>query len=345
MTPESPRPTPNLRGPAEAASRTPIRFGAAVENIFRHELGGFVPLFSEVSSEFLLYGYHREARESQYYFILVQGARFSGHLVVEVAISRRPEYPYHRLSDNPQLGVGGFRERIPILMMGNDYSWRYGSQPELQRILRDVLVTQSAPALRALSDACSPLLYREQQTWEPLYLEWLQAEHEAPLGAERRYPGLPNEAEAMQLLQEMLMGRKFDAFLGPLKFRYRSPRFFNCHAYLLGRGLEFLEPPEGPQASETPVSVATAEPEPEIEKPQRMITWADILGPIPKTETEKKKKEMPLALSDAIAGITGRHPASLAVELSRDPQVRFREFAFLKSLAAVEAYIEEEPAR
>ncbi len=341
MTPESRRPTrPDMR-PSEAGSRTPIRFGAAVENVFRYELNGYLPLFSEVSSEFLLYGYHRETRENQYFFILVQGARFSGNLVVEVAIARRPQYPYYRLSDEPQLGVGGLRERVAVLMTGQDYSWRYGSQEELQRVLRDVLVTQSAPALRALSDAAGPILYREQQTWEPLYLEWLEAEKEASPGADRRYPGLANELEATQCLQDLLMGRRFDQFLGPLKFRYRSPKFFNCHVYLLGRGLEFLQPPEGGDVIETSAPEATLE----MDKPQRMITWADILGPIPKAEPEKKKKEMPLGLSDAIAGITGRHPASLAVELSRDPLARSREYAFLKSLAAVEAFIEEEPAR
>ncbi len=122
MTPESRRPTrPDMR-PSEAGSRTPIRFGAAVENVFRSDLNGYLPLFSEVSSEFLLYGYHREARENQYFFILVQGARLSGNLVVEVAIARRPEFPYYRLSDEPQLGVGGFRERVAVLMTGNDYS-------------------------------------------------------------------------------------------------------------------------------------------------------------------------------------------------------------------------------
>ncbi|MGI5843583.1 MAG: hypothetical protein ACOX9B_05340 [Candidatus Xenobium sp.] len=335
MTPESRRPCKPDMIPKEAGSRTPIRFGAAVDSIFRSELNGYLPLFSEVSSEFLLYGYHREARENQYFFIMVQGSRFSGNLVVEVAIANRPEYPYYRLSDNPQIGLVGFRERVAVLMTGNDYSWRYSSQEELQRILRDILVSQGSPALRSLSDAVRQVLYREQQTWEPLYLEWLEAEKEARPGADRRYPGLANELEATQCLQEMLMGRQFDPFLGPLKFRYRDPKFFNCHLYLLGRALEFLEPPESEDIPEAPAPEAA----PEVERPQRMITWADILGPISKPEPVKKKKELPLPLNDAIAGITGRHPASLAVKLSRDPQARSREYAFLKSLAAVEAFI------
>lgn len=289
MTPESRRPTKPDMSPKEAGSRTPIRFGAAVENIFRSELNGYLPLFSEVSSEFLLYGYHREARENQYFFIMVQGSRFSGNLVVEVAIANRPEYPYYRLSDKPQLGLVGFRERVAVLMTGNDYSWRYSSQEELQRVLRDILVSQGSPALRSLSDAVRQVLYREQQTWEPLYLEWLEAEKEARPGADRRYPSLANELEATQCLQEMLMGRQFDPFLGPLKFRYRDPKFFNCHLYLLGRALEFLKPPANEEIPEAPAPEAA----PEIERPQRMITWADILGPIPKPEPEKKKKEMP----------------------------------------------------
>ena len=83
---------------------------------------------------------------------------------------------------------------------------------------------------------------------------------------------------------------------------------------------------------------------PEMDKPQRMITWADILDcPMPRAEPEKKKKEMPLALSDAIAGITGRHPPvipSNSAGSCQVPGIRLPEI-----LAAVEAFIEEEPAR
>ena len=94
--------------------------------------------------------------------------------MVEVAIARRPEFPTIVCPTSPNWGRR-VPQRVAVLMTGNDYSWRYGSQEELQRILRDVLVSQCAPALRALSDAAGPVLYREQQTWEPLYLEWLEA--------------------------------------------------------------------------------------------------------------------------------------------------------------------------
>ncbi len=329
------------KGPSQVGSRTPIRFGPAVEQVFRQDLAGYRQIFSEITSEYLLYGYHRQARENQHVFVLVQGARFAGSLISEVAMSRRAEYPFYKFSDRPQLGVGGFRERVSLLVSGSDFSTRYGSQFELQRTLRELVAGQSGAALRALNETAGPVMYREQQTWEPLYLEWLQAEKVAPLSGDRRYPGLPNEVEATGLLQEMLMGRKFDRFMGPLKFRYREPRFFNCHLYLLGRGLEFLEPPEGAVRPES-----AASPPPEFDRPQRMITWADILGPPPRPEAEVKKgKELPPALGDAIAGITGRHPQSMAFELSPDPQARYQEFAFLKSLAALEAFYEEEVQR
>ncbi len=329
------------RGPSQVGSRTPIRFGPAVEQVFRQDLAGYSPLFSEVTSEYLLYGYHRQARDDQHVFVLVQGARFSGNLVSEVALSRRGEYPFYRLSDRPQLGVGGFRERVSLLVSGTDSSVRYGSQFELQRALRELVSGQTGPALRTLNERAGPVMYREQQTWEPLFKEWLHAEKVAPLSGDRRYPGLANEVEATGLLQEMLMGRKFDRFLGPLKFRYREPSFFNCHVYLLGRGLEFLDPPEGAVRPEVPQAPAT-----DPNGPQRMITWADILGPPPPPETEVRKgPERPAPLGDAIAGITGRHPQGMAFDLSPDPQVRYHEYAFLKSLAALEAFYEEEVRR
>lgn len=328
----------------QVGSRTPVRFGLGVEQIFRYELQGYEPIFSEVTSEFLLYGYRRQARENQYIFVMVQGSRFSGRFVTEVAVSRRPEFPYYKFGDEPRLGVGGVRERVPVLMRGQDMSYRYSNQDELMKALRDVVVGQSAPGIRTLGEMAGTYLYREHQTWSPLYAEWEQAEAAAvPTAEGRRYPGLVNESESYEMLQELLLSRKFDRLLGPMKFRYREPRFFNCHLYLFARGLEFLDPPEGP---------APPEPEPEAEESApgeerpRMITWADIIGPPPKVmdAEARKKADVPPPLSDAIAGVTGRQPQAMALELSYDPTERQREFSFLKSLAAVEAYYEG-PAR
>ena len=336
MSQDSGEPKSSNLGPSSVCSRTPIRFGPAVEALFRQELPAYKMLFSEVTSEFLLYGYQRQSGENQYASILVQGSRFAGRLVGEVALSRRPEYPFYKWSDTPKLGVGGFRERVTVMVNGTDYSYTYSSPGELQAVLRDLVLMQSAMAMRAFGQQAGPILSREQQTWEPLYKEWLKAEEESRPGVGARYPGLPNEAEAEQILQGLLMERKFDRLMGPLKFRYRDPRFFYCHVYLLGRGLEFLETPEGLQIEQEELAAVT-----ETERGQRMITWADILGPPPKPANEPRKKEMPPPLGDAIAGITGRQPQEMCVVFSSDRKARFHEYAFLKSLAALETFFGE----
>ena len=64
MTPEPP--TDQARHEAQRSGEPdshPLR--CRRQNVFRSDLNGYLPLFSEVSSEFLLYGYHREARENQ----------------------------------------------------------------------------------------------------------------------------------------------------------------------------------------------------------------------------------------------------------------------------------------
>lgn len=343
MSQEPQKPKSKISGPVgQVASRTPIRFAPAIEHIFRVELQGYTPTFTEVTSEYLLFGYCREARENQFLHVMVQGARFAGKMVTEVGISRRKDFPYYKWTDEPKLAVGGFRERVTWLMSGQDFSVKYASQDELMKALRDLVVGQSAPALRALGEAAGSFLYREQQTWQPLYEDWVAAEAKARAGpgGDRRYPDLVNEEEAVDLVQEMLMSRTFDRLLGPMKFKYRDPRFFHCHMYLFARGMEFLDPPAAPRQAE-PEPVAEAESE-GGDRAQRMLTWADILGPPPKKEDERSKKaEVPPPLGDAIAGVNGRQPQSMCLELSLDPTRRHREFAFLKSLAAVEAFYEE----
>lgn len=342
MSQEPQKPKPRITGPTgQVASQTPIRFAPAIEQIFRYELQGYTQTFSEVTSEYLLFGYCREARENQFLHVLVQGARFAGKIVTEVGISRRKEFPYYKWSDEPKLAVGGVRERTTWLMSGQDFSVRYASHDDLMKALRDLVVGQSAPALRTLGEMAGPHLYREQQTWQPLYEDWVTAEAKARAsgGAAQRYPDLVNEEEATDLVQELLMSRKFDQLLGPLKFKYRDSRFFNCHMYLFARGLEFLDPPAAPQQ---PAPEPVSEEQESDNRSPRMLTWADILGPPPKKEDEgKKKAEQPTPLGDAIAGINGRHPQSMCLELSLDPTERHREFAFLKSLAALEAFYEE----
>lgn len=324
-------------------SRTPINFKAAVESIFRVDLQGYTPVLSEVTSEYLLFGYAREARENEFLHVLVQGARTSGRIVTEVAVSCQDKFPYYRWSDEPKLAVAGVRERTLQLMTGQDHSYRYTSAEELTKVLRDLVVGQSAPALRNLGELAWPYLKREQQTWKPLYDAWVVAEDKARAsGGRLRYPELVDEEQAMDLLQDQIMDRKYQHFLGgPLRARYRDPRYFNCHLYLFARGLEFLEPPSLPKPAEPE---RPAGDEAEIsERQQQMATWAALLGPRPKREDDRKK-ELPPPLGDAIAGLTGRHPQGMCLELSLDPTVRHREYAFLKSLAAMEAYYEE-PSR
>lgn len=320
---------------SNVATRTPIQFGPAVTAMLSMIIPEYRSIFSEQTADYLLYGFHRAPEPDRNFFVVIQAARNTGLVTAEVGLSVTNKFPYYKWSDSPKLGTFGYRERVALLMSGSDFSHKYNSANELTGCLRTLVGTFVVQSLRMLKDDISLSIEKARATWVPLYKEWLAAERDVIPGSELRYEGLQNEEAVASFIRGVLSSRKFDRFLGPQKFRYRTPEFFHCHVYLMAQALDFLVPPEAPDAPAEAAPVAAEAP-----RPQRMITWADIMGaPVPKKvekPAEKLLKEGP-ALGDAVVGMCGRQPQSACVSLSRDAGMRRMEYAFLKSFSAVEA--------
>lgn len=292
------------------STRTSIRFGAILDSLVRERLRDYQQCFSETTNQSLLYGFRKPVYGHYNAFILIQAARSFGRLTCEVAISRDAEYPYFRLSDQPRLGVAGFRERLRTVLDGRDKVEVYRTTEHLISVLLE-LSHKAEVALSQLADRAIPVIVEEHRIWQPLYRDWLEAEKRAVRSEEQRYPGLEGETVAREVLHDTLARGTFDRFLGPLKFRYRQDGFFHCHLYLLARALEFLEPPALPEVLDT--------------------------------DAEEAPEEIP-PLPDPIASLTGRQCQKDAVELAVSTSVRTMQYAFLKSFAAVEAFYTDEPA-
>lgn len=284
------------------STRTPIYFGSMLQSVFADKMNSYTLLFSEATHKFLLFCYQKPIG-NHYAFILVQAARNQGRFNAEAAISRRPEYPYHRFSDVPDLGVGGYRDGVHLINKGYNHGTDYQSNEGLLRSLLD-LCREAETAVNQLFSKSIQRLQLNADIWETHYLQWVRAEREATGPAGNRYPGVFEEGAAFDLLDTMLGSGQFDRYMGPLKYKYRNLTFFHCHLYLLARALEFLQPPKDEQA-----------PAPFVPK----LTVAD-------------------PLEDPIASLTGRLPQDMGVQLSYDPELRRKEYAFLKSLSALESF-------
>ncbi len=286
-------------------TRTPIRFGAILEALASEKLKNYKRFLNETTSQSLLFGYRCRFAGNYYGFILVQAARNAGRVTAEIAISRAEEYPYYRFSDQPRVGITGFRERVYVITRKEDLAQSYRGAEQLLGLMMDLL-RESEVALARVSEEVTQEIVEGYKTWQPLYREWLQAEKGAREG-ETRYPGLEGEVVAREVLQDILVRGTFDRFLGPLKFRYRNPDFYNCHLFLLAKALEFLEPP--------PVS-GVSQPQEEEDD------FDPHSGPLP----------------DPIASLTGRQSQPECLELARSTALRTTQWAFLKSFAAAEAF-------
>jgi hypothetical protein len=152
-----------------------------------------------------------------------------------------------------------------------------------------------------------PRIQSTYEKWQQLYNQWLELEEEATGRPGNRYPALSAESLAFEIIEENLTSGHLDRYLGPLKFRYRNPNFMNCHTYLLARGLEFLEAPEPPVEA--------------------------------KVEIPPARKLQP-PLEDPISALTGRLPQQHSVPLATAIAKKTTQFAFLKSLSAVETFLQ-----
>jgi len=289
------------------STRTPIQFGAIMDKVFGDRLSHYERVISETTSQYLLYGFRRFLVGDYHGFLLVQAARGAGRLQIELGVSKVDAFPFHRLRDFPILGVAGFRESLGCLTKGFDHAEEYHNADSLTRLLGQICREVDSGMTR-LTEKAVPLINGQLRAWQPAYAAWVQAEKTARNSVPGRYPDLPGEAMAYETLDDLLGRGMFDRYLGPLKYRYRNQDFFNCHLYMLAKGLEFMEPPP-------------------------------LQNPKPTEFAERPEKICP-PLDDPIAALTGRLPQEMAVDLAVSTSVRVTEFAFLQSLAAVEALLQ-----
>lgn len=293
------------------STRTAVKFGSILSNLIRDRMPYFEEAFTEVSSQYLLYAYKKPISTAYHGYILVQASRTQGRFGVEVAITRGESYPYHRANDFPEVGVSGFRESVFTLLKGYNHSEEYANAESLFRALYSLL-KDAEMALSRLNERFIGKIQTDHDRWQNLYNQWLVLEQDATGSPGYRYPVLTAESLAFEIIEDILTRNTFDRYLGPLKYRYRNPHFMNCHVYMLARGLEFLETPEPP------------------------------LHQVHHEVPGNKKHLIPL--DDPISALTGRWPQIDSVTLSPSTATKTTQFAFLKSLSAVEALLKLDAA-
>jgi hypothetical protein len=291
------------------STRTPVKFGTILDGLVTARLSHYSPAFLEVSNQFLHYGYKKALSGAYEAYILFQASRNAGLVSAEVAVSRDGRYPVARNSDFPDFGLGGYRESVGSLIHGFPHAHAYHSAESLYSLLLG-MVRDVEQAVNRLAEKVIPRIRDHYATWEPLYEEWVRLDRKATGQAGSRYPGLWGESAAFEKMDAMLRKGQFDRFMGPLKFRYRQPHVFNCHLYLFSRAMEFLDPPDERNAP----------------------------PPLPSI-SEKIVSRYPAALDDPIPSLLGRVPQQDSIELTDAVGERTSEYAFLKSLAAVESLL------
>ncbi len=318
------------------ASRTPIRVYPTIQEAVRLHFMDFKEAFKYSSKDSLIFGFVKPIGDDCHAFLVVQAAKYRGSICTEWGISPVERYPYYKKSESLSIGTLAFRDRSTVILSGEDCSYGY-SLNDLSRVLARHFSTYASPALRNFWDAVRPEISMAQHIWCPLYEDWKQAEEKVdPIGI-KKFPELEREEEADEFLRNQVLGtNRFDRFLGPLKRRYEENTFYDCHLYLMASALEFLNPP--------PLNVQETKTSAMLPNYKKALTWADILGPAPTHKNARKQREVPRVdevkrdpMEDPIRGILGRDEQSICVKLDEsDEHMRSLEFAFMKSLSALE---------
>lgn len=321
------------------ASRTPIQVYPAILDAVRLYFQGYQEIFKFSTQDSLIFGFSRQKDPDCYQFLLVQAAKYKGCINVEVAVSPVKRYPYYRRRESLPLGTFAFRERCSLMAKDKDFSFGYNGT-NLDRVLSICFGDYAIPAMHRLYDETRAEASMAAHVWDTIYADWQEAESKADFISVKRYPDLEYEEEANRFIsQEVLGTSRYDRYLGPLKLCYQDSDFFNCHVYLMASAMEFVEPPAIPKKEHEDDNKQQTD-----HNGQKMITWRDILGPAEPVITTQTPKLMLRAnedwrepLEDPIVGVLGRQEQSACLVLNdQDANMRLKEYAFLKSMSALE---------
>jgi len=227
---------PKLEG---MGTRTPIRFGGAMDKVARTVMPTWERLGDFHSDRYLLYLYRKPVIKDWTGFVLVQGARRAGRITAELAISRRGEYPLDYGRVRPLVAVDGVRERVALLHDMEDQWWEYRTQELLEDRLKDVLSEAVSRGYFTMEDRFGDLLRGEISRAQKLMRQWSEQEpayQQRPLGS--RFPDLMMEAQSYEYIRSSITYDAFSRCLGPLRRRYADPRWLSCQTYLMASIME-----------------------------------------------------------------------------------------------------------
>ncbi len=322
------------------ASKTPVNLGEYVNRAMSSYLAEYQPMEVENTPESVLFAFRRQVRHERYSFVIIQGARNSGKLTAEIAVNVRNKIPYYKMSDKPELGKFGVRDRVCWIMAGVDSSHVYNSTEMLEKVLHEIITVYVHQSMRRIFEVTDVEFEKNMSTWMPLYEEWQLAEQASTSLDRLKYFDLENEDLVRSYVEKnVLYGNNFHRFLGGLRSQFKDVGFFNCFVYLMGRALEFLTPPEDVVVAEAP-AVEEVTKQDNANPSTARIYWTDIFGPsnaqLSQAPAPLKIRDRDEPLEDVTWSLTGRVPQSLCVKLSSDPEERRLEYAFYTVMAVME---------
>ncbi len=322
------------------ASKTPVNLGEYVTKAMRSYLAEYQPMEVEGTPESVLFAFWRQVRHERYAFVIIQGARNYGKVTAEIAVNVRNKIPYYKMSDKPELGKFGVRDRVCWIMAGVDSSHVYSSIDMLEKVLHEIITVYVHQSMRRIFEVTDVEFEKNMSTWMPLYEEWQLADQASTSLDRLKYLDLENEDLVRSYLEKnVIYGNYFHRFLGGLRSQFKDVGFFNCFVYLMGRALEFLNPPKEDAVYAAPA--LEEETKQEAANPSKArIYWSDIFGPsnaqLSQAPTPLKIRDRAEPLEDVTLSLTGRVPQSLCVKLSSDPEERRLEYAFYTVMAVME---------
>lgn len=282
-------------------TRTPIRFGAAIEKARGFHLREFTMEAPLANGRYLLHLLTRQISRYWYGWILIQAARRAGRFTVEIGMAMHPRYPLHNGMVRPFFGVDGARERLSAIDGHEDVWFEYRSQEQLMRALADTTQKAASRGFNYMYERHAPHLVRESKHAQDALNRWEVVDEtngDRPLGA--RFPDLPQEERAYDFCSNTLQQITMRPVLGDLRAVLNDQRRLSALVYVMSYLLDNSD---------------------ETEMSQNIY--------------------MPAVIDDEGMTLCGRAPFYLYLEPAETYDDRVNRYCFFKALDMVEAQYEK----
>lgn len=220
-------------------TRTPIRFGAAIEKARGFHLRDYHIEEPIANERYLFHLLSRQISRYWHAWILIQAARRAGRFTVEIGMAMHARYPLHNGQVRPFFGVDGARERVCAIDGQEDVWWEYRSQEQLQRALQESTQKAASRGGNYLYERHSANLVRESKHAQDMLNHWeaLEAEHaDRPLGA--RFDEVANEGRAFEYASWVFRQIAMRPVLGDLASVASDERRMSALVYIMAMLIE-----------------------------------------------------------------------------------------------------------